>query len=586
MSDSPLENAVGTFTLESRDDGEILFEVSPGATEREYVDYAEEDGLAVLVLGYPYRTGPRWVSARELLAELQSGEPRMDNIHGFFTIVVNDLWSGSQSIITDRFGGYGAFISAGNGRVIVSDSIERISSKLPSLHLDATGMLEFLELGFTLGDTTQFSEIKRLATSTITRIAAGAVLSKRKYWDYMADGKGEYRSYAVEEIFTRHILDAFQCCDKVALPLTGGLDSRTILSACLPPDGRLNCFTLGNAWNDDSRVAMHVCKALCISHSLYAADSGSMKRALDAIPRLASESNGMLNFLLLAPMFEAYESVAGTCDVLLTGVGGEMVRGCLVLGNEPAPSTVSEVVPAMLRRISLNRTEGLLKSPDGQSSGAVVTRAFELWLESLGTSDPIGAMECFYLENRVANFTACSVRPAGKNMKLWDPWLYTPILEAARYVPVAEKSSDIIHRNIVMQNNTVLGQLLLSTGAMVPHKTRSAHLVARSLGRKAGLLSVKAANKTIRAASGREFHRPNYVRDYAYLFSRYGGGLVRERLRPEKMMLSGLVSPDELQIAVERFLEGDSRQFYVLANLLCSELWLEQVARRTHLVFG
>lgn len=573
------------FVLEVSPGGKNSLTFDASALERSDVSYAEKADSFALVLGCPYRDGPGWVQAQDVLALNKADRlalPRF--IHGFFAVVAGSKETGEFMVATDRFGGVDLFISSQDNRLIVSDSVEQIARRLPSLHLDATGMLQYLEIGCMLGETTQFEELRRIGTSRVLEIKEGRVTRSRHYWDYGSLAPDTLPPGLIEDIFSSHVRDAFQLCDRAAMPLTGGIDSRAILSACPLEEERLQCYTFGNAWNIDSRIAARICLTLDLPHSLLPVDKDAHERYMDDLTRLAGDCNGLINFYLFAPMLEGFDVSADKSDLVLTGIGGEFLRGCLLFSDGAIPETAEELVARMMSRYVMNPSEQLLKSPDGTSGREEVRRSLERLLGSKGISDLSLATECFYLENRVANFTARATRPAGKRMKIWDPWLNTNVLEAARQVPMANKADYLVHREIITRNNNALAGLLLSKGGVVPYKSKPPGLVARSLGLRAGRFSLKAVNKATRATLRREVYRPHYARDLAYYFSRNDGDLLRRRLQPGEMRLATLISPDALQSAIESFINNDSRLCYVLTNLLCAESWLERLSGLTSIV--
>lgn len=573
------------FVLETSTGGETFFSLEAGAHERADVSFAEEGGRFALVLGSPYRDGPSWVTARDVLA-METGDALAlpDSLHGFFAVITGDRCTGEHLVATDRFCGIDLFLCRVNGRLLVSDSVEQIAGRVPSLHLDAAGVLQYLDMGCMLGETTQFEEIKRVGASTVVEISKGGVKRSSRYWDYSQLDAPAETPDRIENLFNAHVRDAFELCETAALPLTGGIDCRAILSACPPVGERLRCYTFGGSRNTDTLMATRICRKLELPHTVIPVDGDSHGRYMENLRRLAGECNGLVNFYLFAPMFECFEAASASCDLMLTGIGGEFLRGCLFFNRLEGNTSVGRLPALMAGRYAVNPCEQLLKSPDGTGGRQVVRESFGHLFDSLGVSDPYLATECFYLSNRVGNFTARATRPAGMHMKIWEPWLNTGVLEAARRIPNADKAGYRVHREIIMRNSSALSGLLLSTGHPVPYGSRPPFLTVKSKTFRAGRFTLKAANRLSRAALRREFYRPNSLRDMAYYLSRYDGGLLERRLRPGEMRLTGFVSSDPLRGAMGSFLRNDSRLCYVLTNILCTELWLEHLCGLTEIV--
>ncbi len=572
------------FVLEASRGGRSILASDRTSLERSDFSYAESGSRRAVVLGSPYSAGPAWVSARDLLASGGAGGPSFPrDMHGYFALVTGDTQAGEFTVATDRFRGIDLFMYRRDGTVIISDSVELIARSVPSLHVDTQGMLEFLELGCTLADRTQFEEIKRIAPATVIEIADGGVKREERYWEYGSPALDASAPDAIEEVFAGHVREAFRLCETAAVPLTGGMDSRAILSVCPLEEGKLRCHTLGNSWNTDSRFAARICRELDLEHTLYPVDADALTRQGGDLSRWAGACSGMVNFILLAPMFEFFEAVSEECDLVLTGVGGELMRACRLFSRVEPPETVEELLPVMLGHYVMNPSEGLLRSHDGTNVREELRRTFEHLLKSEDPEDLVLSVERFYIENRVANFTSCYARAAGIGMKTWDPWVSTGILDAARRVALARKVDRLVHREVITSCSPALAGLLLSSGDIVPYGSQPAYLVARSRAFKAGQFSLKAINKMSRAAFHREIYKPSYVRDVSHLLARHHGGLFRRRLSYGDMRLTEFVVPAELEHAVESFMRDDSRFCYVLTNLLCAELWLEHLSGSTRI---
>ena len=150
------------------------------------------------------------------------------------------------------------------------------------------------------------------------------------------------------------------------------------------------------------------------------------------------------------------------------------------------------------------------------------------------------ASECLYLNNRVANFTSFISFLGGKYMRLWDPWLYTPLLEAVPAGAFLEKASDCLHRYVIEKNNTALARFP-ANGAVVAMAPNSLGLRLMSARFRARDFTRKVVNKLSRTLFSVEPIRQYYLIDFTHYLSRYNIDEVRNSLCHGDMILGGIV---------------------------------------------
>ncbi len=550
---------------------------------RDDADYLESTDAEALALGYPHMEGPRWVRAADILGAFCTGIPSfLENVHGFFAFVVNDRTADRQLVLTDRFGGIAIYYLATRGLIALSDSVEALAKLAGALHLDRQGISEFLETGFMVGDKTHFQEIRKLRPGTINEIVSGEITTTR-YWDYAAlDCRTAHPGERIASEFNRYVEQGIGYSGRAALPLSGGMDSRAILAACLEHRKRLNCYTFGNFPNDDVRIVKNIRLDTSLPHRFNAINREMTETGIRDIDQLNSECSASVNAVMFSPMVLSNRMAAESEPLLLCGIGGEMLRGCLIHNRHRGPADVGSAARLLLKRFHVGRrTPGMVKHPEASPGWDFVLESYRQEMRASDACDPIRALENFYLQNRVANFGARAVYLCSKDIILWDPWLYTPILEANVSVTDRDKLHYAVHRRIIELNSPVLAGVLNAEGNWVPIAGPGPRLRLKSYSWHALRFQSKALNKVSRRLVGIQAIKAAYSDELTARFARYHREFLHENLRHDELILSDMIEEFRLRDAVDLASRGDAVAFYAITNIICAERWLRRIAEIT-----
>lgn len=119
--------------------------------------------------------------------------------------------------------------------------------------LDWEGLAGFFGLGFFPGDRTYYRDIRILRPASVYEFdGAGRKISERRYWEWFHkpdERRSEADTIAEFGSVLREVLADQTREGRVALPLSGGLDSRTV-AACLPEEAKP--FSYGYGYTENS----------------------------------------------------------------------------------------------------------------------------------------------------------------------------------------------------------------------------------------------------------------------------------------------------------------------------------------------
>jgi asparagine synthetase B (glutamine-hydrolysing) len=248
---------------------------------------------------------------------------------GMFNIVIIDLRETKVKIINDRLGLlpiYYGFDKQG-GLVFAPEEKTLIRTKIVDDELDWTGISEFLYFLHPIGTRTFYRNVKLLPAASILEFDLDSKkLQSRQYYHvtYNTDDRLTLKqcaelAYEKFKISCRRLnLDPF----KYALMLSGGLDSRLILSAWENREN-LTAYTYGSRLNDDTKLASQLAGAANVKHkiSLFT-EADFFDSYEEALYKMESISHGMLTKLF-------YDIHVDDNSFVLDGFLGDVLFGGL-----------------------------------------------------------------------------------------------------------------------------------------------------------------------------------------------------------------------------------------------------------------
>jgi hypothetical protein len=562
----------------------IEFAVEREPDGRKDVDHCRRDDIEAVVVGYPYRSSPpAWVDARGAIdAYLFRGADFVEDLDGSFAIVIVDHQKGSALVATDRGGSYPVFKAYDGDTLLFSDSIEPLCRQLPAVSLDRQALLQFLAFSFMLGDRTHFHEIKTVRPATVLEFAPGGHATETRYWN-LAD---HYSGQRLDNRDTLHrfntaVRTAFELGETALLPLSGGLDSRAILSAAMPFKEKIRTYTFGPAGFRDLKVARIINRRTGIEGSTRLIDEHMLESMPRNAERLMRWSSGMVNFIVWSHLPEIYASECPGAGTHMYGIGGEMMRCFCALDGLENLRTNADIAPGVEFRFRFGDSGDMLKDTVADNLQPLRSTIMSL-LDATGAGDPLLASECLYLEARVAKAITFSMFPAGRFTRVLNPFLQAPVLESVPRVSPLMKYHSRLHRYIIDENSPLLASVILDTGKLATLRLPRPGTLAYYTYYRSQNVGRRLVNRAWKAMKGDPllFQGPY---DYGALTARHQRQFVLETLDPDNMVLGDLIDADKLRVLVRRTLAGSNAVFGSASNLMCAELWLKSVGRLTHL---
>jgi asparagine synthase (glutamine-hydrolysing) len=172
-----------------------------------------------------------------------AGELSCTVLNGHFLLVAFDRSAHEWHVFTDRFGTLHAYVADAPNGIAISTSFAAATSMLVDRELDWLGINGFFTTGFFPEDRTYFTKV-RLFEPAMHYVfnQRGETVASSRYWEWWHEPDTS-RSYdetvdAFADTITQVMTD--QLGDhRTAIPISGGLDSRTTVAAGVPASDRL-----------------------------------------------------------------------------------------------------------------------------------------------------------------------------------------------------------------------------------------------------------------------------------------------------------------------------------------------------------
>ena len=255
-------------------------------------------------------------------------------LHGTFAGFLLDRRQRRAWLFTDPYGIERLFVLETEGKTLFASEAKALLAVAPEARAyDPEALAEFLACGCTLGAQSLFRGIRILEGGTLVQFVDGRDVEPRRYLDaatleaVAATPEPRFR----EELGIRlraAVHRASRRGPRVAVSLTGGLDSRIVMAGLDAAPDAVPCYTFGSMYRDtfDVSVARHVA-ALCRQpHRVLTLDRdflSDLPRLLDSTVRI---SDGYIGVSGAAELY--LNRLARTiAPVRVTGNwGGELLR--------------------------------------------------------------------------------------------------------------------------------------------------------------------------------------------------------------------------------------------------------------------
>ena len=506
--------------------------------------FVNDKDLLVSISGTLIHEGKRGLGAAETIAESVRAGARLEKIYeksfGPFNLLIVDKKFGQLTLLTDREGMQGAFLYNRNGQRIVSSNLLMLAA-ISGVGVDPLGAGEYLHLGHCWQWRTIFNGIERIRGGAKFWKEDGVWKTKRLWkidvtYPYTPDNDPVIIKN-VSALIDGSINDVMKTLQKpVGLDLTGGTDSRTVLSFLYKNKDRVEATTAGPSTHIDVVIASKITKKLELPFYWFE-DRPINSITHDQIECAVEFADGFLPIPTVIKILGYYQEKAQRYDIMMGGCGGPLFKDHYWLYEFNRINKLRE--PNWERIASLSTTDSPIDDnlTPGFKSGIRQHIKNILLDHSLGVRGTNNQkLDYVYFDLKCQNVIAPQFGLTNKYVDLYHPLMDGRIVQyVINSKPFIRKWNNL-EFSLIFNNNEILAWIPTDNGMpAVPSVGRNLYL--RSY---IGLRYAKAAVRKIKMLALRKAanESPHLVDNIIEMMHTVG---YQDILNYNEMKLSGIV---------------------------------------------
>ncbi|MDP6407931.1 MAG: asparagine synthase-related protein [Planctomycetota bacterium] len=230
-------------------------------------------------------------------------------------------------LVTDAFGLRPLYYARWGDLLVFGTRVAPLlRAGLGAWEIDRQAVVDFLTFGHVTGDRTFAKEVRLLAPGSILSFGPGGLELRRYAGDLPEEthsklGLDELAERMYAELH-RSVRSSVAGASRIAVTLSGGLDSRALLGFALDTGAEVRAHTFGVPGALDVEHARRVAKRARCPHELVEIDHRFLPGRLDHAVGVTDGMVGATHFHILSLL----ERLAGA-DVVLDGLGGDALTG-------------------------------------------------------------------------------------------------------------------------------------------------------------------------------------------------------------------------------------------------------------------
>lgn len=381
---------------------------------------------------------------------------KIKNLNGIFLFAIYDYNLHELIICNDRYGLKPLYLCDRDNYLLFSSEIKAIlqdTSFNRKINLQAMG--EFFSFGYVLGDNTLIEGIKLLPPASIFSYSNGKSEIKQ-YWNWNKIKKidvidEEQIVNELGELWLQAVERRMQGNGKIGVSLSGGLDSRAIVSAIDPKHYPIDALTFGKTDCDDYTIAKRVCDKLGIKHYFVEITAETW---FSGIEKTVWVTEGLLN-VIHQHTWDAIDKTKEYYDINLNGYAGDLVVGGSYLSNDFMNiKNMSNYFNSVFLKMNNGHIGTICKNEIysnniadilHNSSKYSLEKKIEQEVKTPADSD------YFFLNNRVRRFTLMGTVSVQTKLENRKPFFDNDLIEFVYSLPNEIRSNHYIYNKMLLK---------------------------------------------------------------------------------------------------------------------------------------
>lgn len=389
-------------------------------------------------------------------AFLARGIDALKHLNGSYDIAIWDRHARRLQLVSDRFGSNRHYTLRRPGALHLACEIKALAGFLDHIEIDPTGLAGMLSFGYHLGDRTLLREVKCLPHARhIEFRTATDTFGIERYWNYPY---GEMEAPAGEaelaEALHRHLARALKRrlhkVEKILLPVSGGLDSRTMAGLLAQSDysGEVLAYSYGQPSSHDARYGRAIARKLGYRHIHIPTPVDFMTRHMEQAAwrfdaEWAADSNWGARFSHTHP---ALGDIRGY--TVLSGFMGDIILGSDRYNYRrhagDAPLSTEQLAEIFIGAVRDMPIDGLLDATSVTEAENGIAAIARETFEPLQDLAPFFALLRSEFIHRQRRHTATVTQSVEHDLKAITPFLDRDVVDFSTRIPL-----DLFHNKLL-----------------------------------------------------------------------------------------------------------------------------------------
>ena len=499
------------------------------------------------------------------------------NFIGDFTIVIFDKNNKKLFVINDRYGRRPLYYYNEQDYVGFGSELKSLL-RLPKFKISVSqkSIAEFLTFGYMLGDRTLLSSVRLLPPAGILEYNIPShdvrVSSYWKLSEHLEPLTGSDSNIldAITYSFCQGVQKQLDKDQEVGVSLSGGMDSRTLMSVIDPKEYPVKAITVAIPGSYEEGLAKNIARVTGCKHTFY--ESGDRLLTSNTVMELTREAIALTDGMRgasysIITVYTAKKLREYGFDIVMTGHAGELAKldmayNFSLRGNLPQqwnPTTFLEWSFGRMTKSSLGNIDikEMFKGEFYDVINDVPRDNLKRVLAEIDPALPVEQKTSYLFLNelfRKRAFYAMAIQRAYAVVRL--PFLDDDFIEQVIRTPLRLRKNHNIHRSIIQRYNPKLLDIPLTDTRMrldasiIEKLTRG---IPYKLLRRLGLFKQDVAED--------------------YYTNKGNISYFQDIFLDERTLDRGLVNGKHLQILLEDYKRGDRRSHDFFHLLAIVELW-------------